>query len=226
MSGGKTGDDDESGTVPGMSKDTQLTIDNLAAALSRHHPALLPSGASGRAGVAAILHEAPSGARTGAGLLRLLFIERATREGDPWSGHIAFPGGMMERGDAGIRATAVRETLEEVGLDLAAVEPLGRLDDLRGRPLPIIVSALVFRVSGETAFARGPEVKEAFWMDVEELYEPARRTSIVRRRDGVERTLPAIRMTGGIPPRENRPPLWGLTYQLVANLVTIAGRPL
>ena len=52
------------------------------------------------------------------GELHILMIKRAEREGDPWSGHMAFPGGRMDKGDANGYAVAVRETEEEVGLTL------------------------------------------------------------------------------------------------------------
>ena len=50
----------------------------------------------------------------------LLFIRRASRVGDRWTGHVAFPGGKMESVDQDDRATSMRETLEEIGLDLSA----------------------------------------------------------------------------------------------------------
>lgn len=49
----------------------------------------------------------------------ILFIKRAGRVGDRWSGHVAFPGGRRDPPDVDDRATAIRETREEVGLDLA-----------------------------------------------------------------------------------------------------------
>jgi hypothetical protein len=52
------------------------------------------------------------------GELHILMIKRAEREGDPWSGHMAFPGGRMDKTDANGYAVAVRETSEEVGLAL------------------------------------------------------------------------------------------------------------
>lgn len=63
--------------------------------------------------------------------VEVLFIKRSTRVGDKWSGHVAFPGGKREPGDADDRATAARETLEEVGLDLESecFAHLGHLSD-------------------------------------------------------------------------------------------------
>ena len=57
----------------------------------------------------------------------IVFIERAAHEGDPWSGHVAFPGGRCESEDDGPSATAVSETREEIGIDLSVGHLLGRL---------------------------------------------------------------------------------------------------
>jgi 8-oxo-dGTP pyrophosphatase MutT (NUDIX family) len=48
----------------------------------------------------------------------ILFIKRAGRAGDRWSGHVALPGGRRDPPDLDDRAAAIRETREEVGLDL------------------------------------------------------------------------------------------------------------
>jgi 8-oxo-dGTP pyrophosphatase MutT (NUDIX family) len=72
----------------------------------------------------------------------LLMIKRAEAEGDPWSGHVACPGGRMEPGDGDLAVTAVRETLEETGVDVARDgRLLGHLDDISPRTpvLPPIV---------------------------------------------------------------------------------------
>ena len=50
----------------------------------------------------------------------VLFIRRASRQGDPWTGHIALPGGRRDPGDADDFSAAVRETWEEVGIDLTS----------------------------------------------------------------------------------------------------------
>lgn len=116
----------------------------LGRALKRYEPRLiLPSTNVWRASVALVLRwtrhvsDAPdepvrSFLQRHAGALELLFIQRAKRPGDPWSGHIAFPGGRREDADEGDLGTAVRETKEELGLDLSDSNQfrlLGRLDD-------------------------------------------------------------------------------------------------
>src|SRR5262249_28795811 len=68
---------------------------------------------------------------------------------DPWSGHMAFPGGRVDPGDADARAAAERETLEELGLSLEGAERLGQLDDLNAGirlVAPLVLSAFVYRL--------------------------------------------------------------------------------
>src|SRR5450631_3467354 len=79
---------------------------------------------------------------------RLLLIRRAEREGDPWSGHLAFPGGKREAEDASLLVTAIRETAEEVGLRLAPESLLARLADVRARVNGYRVAQFVFAVEG------------------------------------------------------------------------------
>lgn len=77
-----------------------------------------------RAAVAVVLREHD-------GALEVLVIRRAERVGDHWSGHAALPGGRMSHGDASLEETAIRETREEIGMDLTlpSVERLGPLSE-------------------------------------------------------------------------------------------------
>lgn len=115
--------------------------------------------------------------------LELLLIRRATREGDPWSGQIGLPGGRFDPGDASLEATALRETMEEVGLDLRAHgEVLGALDELRPRtPVlpPIIVRPYLVAVHSVPALVPSHEVAEMRWVRVGELLAPATRVETV-----------------------------------------------
>src|SRR6185503_19895516 len=106
-----------------------------------------------RAAVAMVLTEGKSGAD-------VLFIERARTDGDPWSGHMAFPGGRVDPTDADSRAAAERETLEEVGLSLAGAE--------------LVISAFVYHVKEPGELAINHEVQDAFWFPLNGLVDRAR----------------------------------------------------
>jgi|YelNatPaOPRAMG01_1025707.scaffolds.fasta_scaffold00158_20 8-oxo-dGTP pyrophosphatase MutT (NUDIX family) len=61
------------------------------------------------------------------GEVKLLFTQRTMNLKDH-QGQISFPGGVRDRGDADLLATALRETEEEIGLKPEKVEILGTLD--------------------------------------------------------------------------------------------------
>jgi 8-oxo-dGTP pyrophosphatase MutT (NUDIX family) len=105
----------------------------------------------------------------------LLMIKRAEAAGDPWSGHIACPGGRMEAGDQDLAVTAVRETLEETGVDVARDgRLLGQLDDISPRtPVlpPILIRPYVALVRAGVEIVPSREVAAAFWVPVSALRE-------------------------------------------------------
>jgi len=132
------------------------------------------------------LHQFFSQAWVQNGTPELFFIERATRTSDRWSAHLAFPGGRMEPEDEDGLFCAMRETWEEVGIDLAEKEfiPIGRLDDREittslGKRLLMVLSPYVFL---STHPAGGPlptlepsEVTAAYWVPLHSLAGPQTR---------------------------------------------------
>src|SRR5689334_19649462 len=105
--------------------------------------------------------------------LELLMIERASYAGDPWSGHIAFPGGRREPQDATLLDTALRETREETGVDLlTAGRVLGALD--RVNPMspalpPLSISPFVAHLTANAPLALSDEVAGSFWVPLTTL---------------------------------------------------------
>jgi 8-oxo-dGTP pyrophosphatase MutT (NUDIX family) len=147
----------------------------------------------------------------------LLFVKRAEWPGDPWSGHVAFPGGRREPGDATLWHTAARETHEETGLDLARVGTLlGTLDDLYPRtPVlpPILVRPHVVAVAaGALApLALSDEVAAAFWVPLRRFGEPGvETTSAVRAREHVL-SVPSFVHDGHV--------IWGMTERILRGLL-------
>jgi 8-oxo-dGTP pyrophosphatase MutT (NUDIX family) len=164
-----------------------------------------------RAAVAAILRMA--GER-----LEVLLIRRAEREGDLWSGHMAFPGGRADPGDRDLTATVVRETQEEIGIDLAThADLLGRLDDLpaigRGLPTGMVISPFVFMLSdGATpeVVIRDEEVAEVIWTPVQPILRGELATTYELKYQGETRQMPAFDVGGRV--------VWGLTWRMMTAL--------
>lgn len=100
-----------------------------------------PRADAGRcAAVAVLLHDEPLGPR-------VLLMKRAERVGDPWSGHISLPGGGYEPRDVDLLQTSIRETHEELGIDLSGARLLGKLPALHPRtsgPKGLEVTPFVF----------------------------------------------------------------------------------
>ena len=150
----------------------------------------------------------------------VLLIRRAEREGDPWSGHMAFPGGRREPRDPDLLTTARRETCEEVGLALAGphAELLGQIDDLEavahGRRTGLVIRPFVFLVEGEVSLRPDArEVAEALWIPIGPLARGERDTRIPYRYEGRAISLPAYDHEGRV--------VWGLTYRMLRSLFAV-----
>ncbi len=151
---------------------TLVTADaaaRLADVLRRRMPATVAASDVQRAAVAVVITREREGA--------LLFVKRRERRGDPWSGHVAFPGGFRAADGEDASRTAERETEEETGLPLARLgERLGALDDVfpRSSTLPrVVVTPVVFAVAGRPEVCAGPEVELALWLPVARVFDPA-----------------------------------------------------
>jgi 8-oxo-dGTP pyrophosphatase MutT (NUDIX family) len=171
-----------------------------------------------RAAVALVLRAAPGGGGA-CGALELLLIKRAEYEGDPWSGHVALPGGRQEPGDASLEETAIRETREELALDLARDGVLlGTLDEIYPRtPVlpPILIRPYVFATEGDAPLQPSDEVAAAFWVPTSLLLDPAstcEATVVVR---GEERRVASFRHGEHV--------IWGLTERILRQLVGLLG---
>jgi 8-oxo-dGTP pyrophosphatase MutT (NUDIX family) len=180
--------------------------------LTRHRPLVLAADRP-HAAVALLLapaHPAPE----------ILFIVRARHDRDPWSGDIGFPGGRVEPRDGEPRRTAERETFEELTIDLTAADCLGRLDDLYGATLPILVSCFVFALPDRPPISANQEIAETFWIPLDRLLDPARHLIEDFSYHGRLTRQPVAELLS-----PGAPLLWGITYRLLRNFFDILGRP-
>jgi 8-oxo-dGTP pyrophosphatase MutT (NUDIX family) len=187
--------------------------EEIRAAVASRPGAQVPDAVGSRAAVAVVLRGAEGG-------LELLFIRRADHPDDPWSGQMAFPGGRAEPGDADLLATAVRETLEETGIDLQAhAELIGPLDELRAmarlRPVDLAITPFVFRLRGEVSPVLSDEVRSVHWLPLDELVRPDLRSTMeYPHRDAVLQ-FPCLRVQDLV--------IWGLTFRMFLGLLERLG---
>jgi 8-oxo-dGTP pyrophosphatase MutT (NUDIX family) len=190
-----------------------MRLDEVRRALAASAPLALSDSAARRAAVAMVLADHADGPS-------VLFIERASHPGDPWSGHMAFPGGRVEPGDAHPREAAERETLEEVGLALRGAARIGRLDDKQGNPRTqpsLLISAFVYALPEPVSLAPNHEVREAFWFPLAGLVDPARHVPYLAH---------SVEFPGILIGKPERHVVWGLTYSFLESFFRAVGRPL
>lgn len=156
--------------------------------------------------------------------LHMLFIHRAHHPHDPWSGHMAFPGGRQDPEDTDLRVTIHRETREEVGIDLDRHgEYLGHMMELqamaRGRPLSMTVSSFVYLVSSEATLEPDPaEVQDTIWIPLSFMQQNGAEQIVSRPvPDGAAIEVPAL-IYGGKT-------IWGLTYRMLQGFLELIKEP-
>jgi len=182
-------------------------LDPLLAALTGQMPRESDAPDRPRAAVALVLASGPD---------RLLLIRRAERMGDPWSGHLALPGGRYHADDADLLATAIRETNEETGVHLEREWRRAQLDDLVPRTPtlpPIVVRPFVFVAPEAVAPGVSSEVVYSTWLPLAHLAADgvyAARPVVVR---GEERVVEGYLLPEGF--------LWGMTERILSPVLML-----
>jgi 8-oxo-dGTP pyrophosphatase MutT (NUDIX family) len=188
-------------------------IKRIRRRLASYQPESPAAEANTRAAVAMILQPQEHD-------LHMLFIHRAHHPQDPWSGHMAFPGGRQDPEDLDLSFTIYRETKEEVGIDLNVHgEYLGRLTELqamaRGRPTNMFVSPFVYLVSPEASPAPDPvEVQDTIWVPLSYMEQKGIERLVSRPTpDGPSIYVPALEYGGKT--------IWGLTYRMLRGFLEL-----
>jgi 8-oxo-dGTP pyrophosphatase MutT (NUDIX family) len=188
-----------------------MTLERARRALVRYAAREISAPEARPAAVALILVEQSGG-------LEALFIKRAARAGDPWSGQVAFPGGRHDPEDGDLLATAIRETREETGVELSDAERLGVLDDLYPRTPtlpPVRVRPYVFALPVRRPLVATAEVERAFWLPLARIVEPSVRRDVKLLVGGVERVFPAYDLGEDV--------IWGMTERILTPFLQLLG---
>ncbi len=186
-------------------------IERLIASLQLGEHRRPPADGTKRAAVAVLLHdELPSP--------RVLLMKRSLREDDPWSGHISLPGGRHDATDPDLLATAIRETHEELGIELSGTRLLGTLPVLHpytSGPMGVEVTPFVFVTTVAVEPQLGPEAAAAFWLPIELAASGA--LDATHTYPGTERTFPSWQYESYT--------IWGLTWRILRDLLEAAPQP-
>lgn len=184
-------------------------LDTLVPALRNRVPRIVEDTSRSQAAVAIILAPGPD---------QLLLIRRAEHERDPWSGQMGLPGGRRDPTDADLLATVLRETREEIGLDLDRATLIGTMDDLAPiTPVlpPIIVRPHLFLLAERPGpLVLSAEVQYVRWAGVEELTRPEVYRPCSFEHSGVRITRPAYHLGGDV--------VWGMTERILTPVLEIA----
>lgn len=171
-----------------------------------------PDGVARLAAIALVLRASRGGEP------ELLMIKRAEAESDPWSGHIACPGGRMDPVDRDLEQTAIRETWEETGVDLERHgRMLGTLDDISPRTPhlpPLIIRPFVAVAEPDVSIVPSDEVAAAFWVPLSAIRESAAWGREIVRVRGVGEREEAVFRHGDYL-------VWGLTHRALMQFLEL-----
>lgn len=135
---------------------------------------------------------------------KVVVEKRSTSKDDPWSGQFSLPGGHYANGDEILRSTAIRETLEETGIDLKRnAKYLGHFGPFApGNRQNMQVYAYVFEIPNLVSFVPSSESEYLLWLELSEL----------ERSEGLM----------GISYKFNRGIIWGLTARIISKFLELS----
>jgi len=192
-----------------------LSIAQITSALSSHTQQTTQPGADTRQAAVAIILCADDPHSTD---IQVGFIERAARDGDPWSAQMAFPGGHLDPGDADLKAAAARETLEEIGVSLEQADYLGPVDQQfaapRGPRLNMIIEPHVFALPRVPPTTPNYEVAEVVWVPLADLMANHWHDTETKPMGDTPTVFNGYRL-----PRGHF--VWGLTYRMTKSFFSI-----
>lgn len=191
-----------------------LSLPRIEQRLSGHRPRAIAALGLRRSAVACVLRYQSS-------TPEVLLMKRAERDGDRWSGQVSFPGGREEEIDPDLQRTAMRETWEEVGMDLQRDgRYIGRLDTIRARGkggfLPLTVTPFVFVQESEAPLRLNREASEAFWLPLDQAASGVLSDEYHYHAGPLPMKFPCWRYEGRV--------VWGLTYKMLDHLLDVTVR--
>lgn len=135
-------------------------------------------------------------------ILQIFLVKRSPLQADPWSGHMAFPGGRRNPSDTNLKDTVMRETLEETRINLEKCRLLGTLSPINSEFISgIRVLPFIFVCEESQEIELNYELSSYYWIPLDKLKD-----SICSIQIG-NRNMPAYIIGDEV--------IWGLTYRML-----------
>ena len=185
--------------------------------LRQYQPKLNEEPSSLSAAVAIVLRDGDDGTE-------FLLMQRAKHDADPWSGQMAFPGGKVETSDVSRRAAAMRETAEELSVDLKDEDYIGQIDDIYGNNISskasLHLSCFIFKPKRKLSPLGNHEVADIVWLSASYLNDAKNEHEFFHPKDS------SLRMPAVMIDSDKKQILWGLSLRMIQRLFEIVGKPL
>lgn len=192
--------------TPAVALDPRFTLARARERLAGHRPADVPvADGLRRAAVLMLLRDGPHG-------LEVLLTRRSHDVRDH-KGQVSLPGGGVEPGDADSLAAALRESVEEVGLDPARAEVLGRLDDFLAISSYHVATWAAAVDTFEGLSPRTGEITEVFAFPLAYLADERHVLRLPWRRHGVAEDVLFVPYGDQL--------LWGLTARMLWHFLEV-----
>ncbi|MGA9405642.1 MAG: CoA pyrophosphatase [Bacteroidota bacterium] len=144
--------------------------------------------------------------------LELLFTKRSETV-EHHKGQISFPGGATDEADLSPADTALRESLEEIGLERSAISILGVMDDLQTPTGFVVTPVIGFIQKLPPLRINLEEVAQVIFVPLVRFFDDGLRHSIMKERDGVMVEVFSYEVW--------EEPVWGATAFFVNQLVNV-----
>jgi 8-oxo-dGTP pyrophosphatase MutT (NUDIX family) len=146
--------------------------------------------------------------------IRLVLIKRNVYDG-VHSGQISFPGGKYEQEDTDLVQTALREAMEETGIDRHKVELIGKLSTIYIPPSNYVVQPVLGWLSNEPEFVpEAAEVSEILRIPLSEFSNPGNvQEKEIIHRNSQKMMVPCYYIQGHI--------IWGATAMMLSEMIDV-----
>ncbi len=200
-----------------------LNLQHVEQRVRAHSATLIDRQAVPNRAAVAVILRAETGiddadTRAEAATADVLLMKRTTNPNDRWSGQVSLPGGREQGDDSSLVATAIRETYEEVAVNLEThARYVGALDALHARNRDglagLSVTPFVFVATQSLVPKTSAEAESVFWLPLRQVASGELSGFMDYEYLGETIKLPTWTLGEHV--------VWGMTHKMLSSLLTL-----